>query len=283
MPVAGVTAPTLFARWAHAGCDPASRRVGAAPAGWAATAVPTASTHAVTRMPQRFFIRRLRTRTGQSVTQRGPKSALGGHLVSEVCGQRGTHRNRDHGGTMSSVVGLRLPRGNDTQNSSARPSWFDGWPGLLTVFALAGTCTLLAIALDFRGSDLPAQVFRSELVRRDGFVVWNSQWFGGHSMLSYSVLSPLAGALTGPLAVGAISGVAAAVLFERILRYAYGRTVWLAAIWFALGTVANLIVGRVTFALGVAFAMGAVYALQRRRSVVAIALALLCALSSPLA
>jgi hypothetical protein len=184
---------------------------------------------------------------------------------------------------MSSVVGLRLPRGRDDDSSSARPAWFDGWPGLLTVFAVAGGLTLLAIALGFRGSDLPAQVFRSELVRRDGFVVWNSQWFGGHSMLSYSVLSPVAGALTGPLALGAISGVAAAVLFERILRYAYGRTVWLAAIWFALGTVANLIVGRVTFALGVAFGLGAVYALQRRRSFIAIALGLLCALSSPLA
>ena len=36
-------------------------------------------------------------------------------------------------------------------------------------------------------------------------------------MLSYSVLSPLAGAVTGPLALGAISGVVSAVLFERIL------------------------------------------------------------------
>ena len=73
------------------------------------------------------------------------------------------------------------------------------------------------------------------------------------------------------------------MLFERILFYAYGRTVWLAAIWFALGTVANLIVGRVTFALGIAFGLAAVYALQRRRPVLAVAAAFLCALSSPLA
>ena len=81
---------------------------------------------------------------------------------------------------------------------------------------------MIAVCLGWRGSDLPAQVFRAELVRRDGFVVWNSQWFGGHPLLSYSVIAPLIGALTGPIALGAISGVASAVLFERILRFAYG-------------------------------------------------------------
>jgi hypothetical protein len=178
---------------------------------------------------------------------------------------------------VSQVVGIRLARARE------RPQWFDGWPTMLTVFALAGALALLAVVLGWRGSDLPAQVFRTELVRRDGFVVWNSQWFGGHAMLSYSVLSPVVGSVTGPIALGALSGVAAAVVFERILRFAYGRTAWIGAVWFALGTVANLIVGRVTFALGVAIGLGAVYALQRRRPVIAVGLALLCSLSSPLA
>jgi hypothetical protein len=213
------------------------------------------------------------------VTQRGALDAHRALRAPDRRGQRGTHRGCDPlGAGVSSVVGLRVPR-----RRVDRPAWFDGWPGLVTVFALAAACTLLAIVLGWRGSDLPAQVFRSELVRRDGFVVWNSQWFGGHALLSYSVLSPLVGSLTGPLTLGAISGVAAAVLFERILRHAYGRTLWFPAIWFALGTVANLIVGRVTFGLGIAFGLAAVYALQHRRPVVAVAAALLCALSSPLA
>ncbi len=161
--------------------------------------------------------------------------------------------------------------------------WFEGWPSLVTVFAVALGLALLAVCLGWRGSDLPAQVFRSELVREDGFVVWNSQWFGGHALLPYSVLSPLIGALTGPIALGAVSGVASAVVFERILRFAFGRTAWLGALWFALGTVTNLIVGRVTFALGVAFGLGAVYALQHKRGVLAVVAALLCSLSSPLA
>src|SRR6266480_476132 len=100
--------------------------------------------------------------------------------------------------------------------------------------------------------------------------MWNSQWFGGHAMLTYSVLAPAVATLTGPVALGALSGVASAVVFERIL-------------WFALGTATNLIVGRVTYALGVAVGLGAVYALQRRRPIPAVLCALLCSLCSPLA
>ncbi|HYL51591.1 MAG TPA: hypothetical protein VEZ15_06455 [Acidimicrobiia bacterium] len=176
-----------------------------------------------------------------------------------------------------SLVPVSLPRGR------SRREWVEGWPSLVTAFAVAGALALLAVCLGWRGSDLPAQVFRTELVRRDGFVIWNSQWFGGHAMLTYSVLAPAVASLTGPIALGALSGVFSAVLFERILRFAFGRTAWIGALWFALGTVTNLIVGRVTFALGVAVGLGAVYALQRRHIAPAVVLAVLCSLSSPLA
>jgi hypothetical protein len=175
------------------------------------------------------------------------------------------------------VTGLILPRRREPAQ------WFDGWQSLAAASALALALVLLAVCLGWRGSDLPAQVFRSELVRRDGFVIWNSQWFGGHALLSYSVLSPVLGAITGAVALGAVSCVAAAMLFERILRFAYGRTALVGALWFALGSVTNLIVGRVTFALGVALGLAAIYALQRRHPILAVIAALLCSLSSPLA
>ncbi len=178
---------------------------------------------------------------------------------------------------MSQLLPLSAPR------RRPRAPRLDGWPSLVTAFGVAAALAVLAVALGWRGSDLPAQVFRTELVHQDGFVLWNSQWFGGHPMLPYSVLSPLVGSLTGPIALGALSGVVSAVLFERILRFTFGRAAWAGAIWFALGSVTNLIVGRVTFALGVALAMGAIYALQRRHAVPAVACAFLCSLSSPLA
>jgi hypothetical protein len=179
---------------------------------------------------------------------------------------------------MAAAAPIALPR---PKRDSARG--FEGWPSLLTAFSLAGALALVAVLLGWRGSDLPAQVFRSELFRQDGFTVWNSQWFGGHPTLPYSVISPALGAITGPVALGAVTCVISAVLFERILRFAYGRAAWTGAIWFALGSVTNLIVGRVTFSLGVALGLAAVYALQRKLLWLAIPFALLCSLSSPLA
>ena len=159
----------------------------------------------------------------------------------------------------------------------------DGLATMAAVVATAGGLTILAIALGWRGSDLPAQIFRAELFRQDGFVLWNSQWFGGHALLGYSVIAPAISAPIGPIALGAVSGVVSAFMFERVFRFAFGSVAWLGSLWFALGTVINLIVGRTTYAFGVALALGAIYALQHRRAVIAVGLAVLCSLASPLA
>ena len=79
------------------------------------------------------------------------------------------------------------------------------WTGAAYAGGVAGILALIAVAAGWRGSDLPAQLFRVELLRRNGFVLWDSQWFAGHSTLNYSVLSPVLGALTGPVALGASS------------------------------------------------------------------------------
>ena len=149
--------------------------------------------------------------------------------------------------------------------------------------AVATALALLVAIMGWRGSDLPAQLFRVELFRRDGFVLWNSQWFAGHPTLDYSVLSPVLGALTGPIALGAACGVASAFLFHRLVYREFGTSALVGSIWFATSTVTNLVVGRVTFALGLTFALGALFALQRRRGWIAAGCALLCALASPVA
>src|SRR5258708_8169605 len=176
---------------------------------------------------------------------------------------------------MSGTVGVAA-------RSRRRPG-VEGWPTVAAVVAIAGGLAILAITLGWRGSDLPAQVFRAELFRQDGFVLWNSQWFGGHALLGYSVIAPAISAPIGPLALGAISGIASAFIFERVFRFAFGSVAWLGSLWFALGTVINLIVGRTTYAFGVALALGAIYALQHRRAAIAVALAVLSSLASPLA
>ncbi len=214
---------------------------------------------------------------------------------------RGYHRRPPYASTLvvCADVTLGISRGlrdygritvNGAFSISPRPSrprwvsdWLDDWPTMTAVVGVAGVLALLAIVLGWRGSDLPAQVFRAELFRKDGFVLWNSQWFGGHALLGYSVIAPAISAPIGPLALGALSGIASAFLFERILRFSFGSVAWLGSLWFALGTVINLIVGRTTYAFGVALGLGAIYALQHRKVVFAVIAAMLCALASPLA
>ena len=71
--------------------------------------------------------------------------------------------------------------------------------------------------------DLAAHVFRAELFEREGFAIWNGSWYGGHYLLTQSVLFPPLGALLGPELVGAISVVAGVYLFDRLARERWGE------------------------------------------------------------
>ena len=132
-------------------------------------------------------------------------------------------------------------------------------------------------------ADLAAQLFRTWLFEEVGFTVWNGQWFGGHHVPAYSVLFPPLAGLLGARVVGALSCVAAAVLFERLARERYGERARLGAAWFGAATTISLFTGRLTYALGVAIGLGALLALQRGRTALAVAVAALCPMGSPVA
>ncbi len=89
----------------------------------------------------------------------------------------------------------------------ARAPW-----GILT--AAAGVAVWLIV--DPRTPDLAAQVYRANLFREAGFLVWDSRWYGGHDIPGYSLVFPPLGALVGVRAVGAAAVLASATLFERI-------------------------------------------------------------------
>jgi hypothetical protein len=134
-----------------------------------------------------------------------------------------------------------------------------------------------------RTVDLAAHTFRAELFGREGFTIWNGQWYGGHHTPAYSVLSPpLAWLLSPPVAI-AVCSVAAAALFEPLSRGSFGARARYGAIWFGAGTGALLFTSRLPFALGVALGLGALLALQRRRRALALVLAFFCPLGSPVA
>ena len=111
--------------------------------------------------------------------------------------------------------------------------------------------------------DLAAHTFRAEFFEDHGFAIWNNTWYGGHYMLSYSVLFPPLAALLSPVWAAAGAAVTSAWLFDRIVRARWGEAGAWAGLWFGvLGAVALLANGWLVFALGVAFGLGALRALQ---------------------
>src|SRR5262245_32217660 len=148
---------------------------------------------------------------------------------------------------------------------------------------LATALAVVALALRWQGADWPAQLFRIEVFRRAGFVVWNLQWYDGHHVLGYSVLAPAVGALLGPGVLAVASAAGAAACFTRLVRPAFGAAATVGALWFAVATVTNIAVGRLTFGFGMALGLAATLALSRRHTIVALALALACPLASPVA
>jgi hypothetical protein len=163
----------------------------------------------------------------------------------------------------------------------ARPRasfWWRAAPAIAA--ALIGAAYLI---VEPRTVDLAAGVYRARLFDHVGFTIWDGNWYGGHYTLGYSVLFPPLAWLLGPLGVGAISAVASAALFEPLARAHFGAQARWGAIWFGLGATTPLISGRVAFSLGVAFALAAALTEQRGRRKLAIALAVCCALASPVA
>ena len=100
-------------------------------------------------------------------------------------------------------------------------------------------------------ADLAAQVYRTGLWQREGFAIWDAQWYGGHHEPGYSLLfGPLA-ALAGPRALAVVAGIVAVAAFTAI-AYRDGRRPSLAAWLFAGGVMTNVLIGRVPFVLGIA-------------------------------
>jgi hypothetical protein len=148
---------------------------------------------------------------------------------------------------------------------------------------IAGAIALAYILVSPPSYDLAAHLFRAKLFSQEGFGLWNNWWYAGHDTLGYSVLfPPLAAALT-PQVVGGVATTVTAALFEPIAHQRFGERSWLGASWFGAATAVNLFSGRLTFAFGFMFAVGAVLALQRGRALSAGGLSVLAALSSPVA
>src|SRR4051794_4414649 len=145
----------------------------------------------------------------------------------------------------------------------------------------AAVCAVV-VAIGQRGPDLPAQAYRVSLIRHHGLVIFDSHWYGGHSLPGYSLIFPLPAALLGSPLVGALPCIAATAAFPRLLRGQESTGYDVAGVWFAVVGVGDPVVGRLPFALGLAFGIGALAAARERRPTRVLVLSLLCGASSPL-
>lgn len=153
-----------------------------------------------------------------------------------------------------------------------------GGPVLVAVL-IAG----LYLALDLRGGDLAAHLFRAELFKSQGLLVWNYNWYGGHHTVSYGIMFPGLAATVGVRLAGTLTYIAAVLLFSVLAHKVWHRGAAGAAYVFAVSFSASLVIGQLPFALGIAFGLGALLASHRGLAVWAGVLTINCALASPLA
>lgn len=148
---------------------------------------------------------------------------------------------------------------------------------------IAAGLGVLAVLLGWRGVDLPAQVYRVALFRQHGLTIWDSQWYGGHWTLDYSVIFPPVAGVIGVAATSVLSASVAAWAFDRLVIDHFGPTARFGSIAFALGTVVQTAIGQLPFLLGEALALSACWAATKRRWRLAAVLAMATSLASPLA
>jgi hypothetical protein len=153
--------------------------------------------------------------------------------------------------------------------------------------AAAGVLALaVALPLVLLGpppGDLPAHLYRTELVE-DGVLVWDTFWYAGHyPLVAYSLLYYFPAALVGNDVVAVTSVVASAVLFASLVRREWGEAARWPALAFAVVACGSLFTGTYPYAAGLAAALATLKALQLGWTWVAVALAALTIGLSPLA
>lgn len=152
--------------------------------------------------------------------------------------------------------------------------------GPVPALTCAATLAAAWLALAPQTADLAAQVYRTDLFSREGFALWDNNWFAGHHLPGYSLLFAPLSATFGARTVGVAAVMTSSLLFAHLMRdQGVGRR--RAIMWFGCAAAGDLFIGRLTFALGVACALACLVAVAHRRPRTALALAALTAAASP--
>jgi hypothetical protein len=188
------------------------------------------------------------------------------------------------GAAASAVPGSSLARGRESGLRAPVRDRALPWRALLPALLVSAILAIVYLALAPPAADLAAATYRADLFSRVGFTLWDNGWYAGHLVPAYSVLSPPFSALVGVRLSLALCTVTAAALFALIAGEAFGaRAGAVAAVWFAVSLGGEMLSGRVPYELGLAIGLGSLLAFQRRHLLVAVSLALVAGLASPVA
>ncbi|MFD5875187.1 MFS transporter [Streptomyces sp. NPDC060322] len=134
-------------------------------------------------------------------------------------------------------------------------------PVLLTTAIAAAVHLLWFFFFANSGGDIAAQDAWAEFVGRHPGTAYNLAWYGGMHPVSYSVVSPylmsVLGVRTTMMIVGTVSSALTALILVRVPAVRNPLACALAGVFAYL---CNALSGRVTFGLGMMFALGAVAA-----------------------
>ncbi|MEU8313158.1 hypothetical protein [Micromonospora sp. NPDC048887] len=120
---------------------------------------------------------------------------------------------------------------------------------------------VLQLILPATGSDLSAQVARAGFFADHGAALVDLRWYGGVHPWGYSLVSPPLMALLGVRLTGALALLASATAFAALLVRTGVPRPLLGSLVGVVTIAGNLVSGRVTYALGVAFGLAALLAL----------------------
>jgi hypothetical protein len=167
-------------------------------------------------------------------------------------------------GSMSRRRRRLIPRSPLVQPALPRPHN----PIVAEAILAAGVAATLAATLSWLGppgSDLAAHVYQSSFFHDRGFALWNNFWYAGrYSFVTYSLLYYPLASLIGIKLLAVASIATAALAFTVVVAREWGP----AARWsnrsFAVVWAGLVLSGAFPFALGMALALLALWALQAR-------------------
>ena len=134
------------------------------------------------------------------------------------------------------------------------------------------------------GGDFAAHLYQRTLFIEHGFALWNNFWYAGrYSFVNYSIVYYPLAALLGIRLLAVLTVTVGAAAFAVLVSREWGAAARWSSRTFALACAAVVLTGEFPFALGIAFALLALCALQAGGRVSFGLLVLLTAATSPLA